>query len=118
VTGQRDFWQVSEDHGFHAAQLTVCPEMAAAWMKLALIGTEVSEAIDALRDLDQSVDPALQDLFTHSDSGKPEGVASELADVLIRAFDAAETLGFDLMQAVLDKHAYNKTREHMHGRNA
>lgn len=115
---QMDCWQVSEDHGFHAAQLATCPEMAAIWIKTGLIGSEVSEIMEALRELDQSIDPAKQEIVSYSDEGKPLGVASELADVIIRAFDMAETLGFDLMDVVLAKHEYNKTRPFMHGRKA
>ena len=39
----------------------------------------------------------------------------ELADIIIRACDAAERLGIDLGRAVAIKHAFNATRSHRHG---
>ena len=39
----------------------------------------------------------------------------ELADVMIRVFDTAETFGIDIERAVAAKHAYNGTRTHKHG---
>ena len=47
--------------------------------------------------------------------GKPQGIASELADVLIRLVDMADEHEIPLIQAVLDKHAYNQTRPYRHG---
>jgi NTP pyrophosphatase (non-canonical NTP hydrolase) len=46
---------------------------------------------------------------------KPEGVPSELADVLIRLLDTAHRYGIDLEEAVAEKLAYNGTRGHRHG---
>lgn len=48
--------------------------------------------------------------------GKPEGVASELADIIIRTLDAAAAWGIDIEKAVQLKVAYNETREILHGR--
>lgn len=39
----------------------------------------------------------------------------ELADILIRTLDMADTLGVDIARAVATKHAYNRTRSHRHG---
>jgi hypothetical protein len=39
----------------------------------------------------------------------------ELADIVIRAFDAAEALGFDIGRAVRVKHEFNKSRPFKHG---
>ena len=50
--------------------------------------------------------------------GKPQGIASELADVLIRVLDMAEEKGIPLLQAIFDKHAYNQTRPWKHGNKA
>lgn len=47
---------------------------------------------------------------------KPEGVPSEIADIVIRCFDFADEAGFSLIEAILEKLAYNDTRAHMHGR--
>lgn len=46
---------------------------------------------------------------------KPEGVASELADVLIRIGHLAGALGADLELAVEEKMQYNATRPRRHG---
>jgi NTP pyrophosphatase (non-canonical NTP hydrolase) len=47
--------------------------------------------------------------------GKPEGVAAEFADVLIRIGDFCGGFGIDLERAVREKLAYNRTRPHRHG---
>lgn len=39
----------------------------------------------------------------------------ELADIVIRAFDAAGALGIQLGRAIVAKHNYNTTRSHRHG---
>jgi NTP pyrophosphatase (non-canonical NTP hydrolase) len=46
---------------------------------------------------------------------KPEGVGSELADVLIRLLDMADVFGLDLTFEYERKVAYNRTRAHQHG---
>lgn len=47
---------------------------------------------------------------------KPEGVPSELADVLIRVLDIGDEFGIDLAAMVQEKLAYNASRPKMHGR--
>lgn len=47
---------------------------------------------------------------------KPEGVPSELADILIRVLDIGDEFGINLGAVVQEKLAYNATREKMHGR--
>lgn len=46
---------------------------------------------------------------------KPCGIPSELADVVIRVFDACGRYDIDLEQAIMEKMAYNATRPHKHG---
>ncbi len=46
---------------------------------------------------------------------KPEGIPSELADVVIRVFDMCGYYGIDLEAAIKEKMAYNKTRPFKHG---
>jgi NTP pyrophosphatase (non-canonical NTP hydrolase) len=46
---------------------------------------------------------------------KPEGLPSEMADIIIRTGDLSGILGIDLGTAVAEKLAYNATRGQMHG---
>lgn len=39
----------------------------------------------------------------------------EIADEIIRALDKAEAHGVDVAKAIAGKHAFNKTRKHLHG---
>ena len=64
---------------------------------LALIHSEVSEALEA---------------FRHNDH---ENFGEELADILIRVLDCAPGLGIDIDAAVADKLAKNRTRGYRHG---
>ena len=74
---------------------------------LALIGTEVSEAIEAVR-LGEYAERV-------GEGGKPEGLPAELADVVIRCLDVAGGLGIDLAAAIERKHAHNAKRPARHG---
>ena len=47
---------------------------------------------------------------------KPEGVAVELADALIRILDTMHSLGVDIDAVVADKMAYNATRPFKHNK--
>lgn len=40
----------------------------------------------------------------------------ELADIAIRVLDISRRLSVDILRAIQTKHAYNKTRPHMHGK--
>lgn len=46
---------------------------------------------------------------------KTEGIAAELADVIIRVLDASEEYGIPTAKAMLHKLEYNKTRSYRHG---
>jgi NTP pyrophosphatase (non-canonical NTP hydrolase) len=47
--------------------------------------------------------------------GKPEGIPSELADIVIRILDLCGRYGINLERAIREKHRYNKTRPYKHG---
>lgn len=49
------------------------------------------------------------------EGGKPEGIPTELADVMIRLLDFCGYAGIDIDMAIHDKHEYNKTRPYRHG---
>jgi len=75
--------------------------------KLCLIHSEVSEALESYRNG--------EDMLWITDTGKPEGLLAELADVVIRCADLSEALGLDLGSAMSTKMDYNDTRPHRHG---
>lgn len=47
---------------------------------------------------------------------KPEGIAVEVADALIRILDWCGHEGIDIEGIVREKHEYNKTRPYKHGK--
>lgn len=81
----------AKDKGWHDEK-----KETATW--LALIHSEVSEALEADRKGDQ------------------ENFEEELADVCIRIFDLCGLMGIDLEKAIIDKMGYNTTRPRKHGK--
>lgn len=74
--------------------------------QIALMHSELSEALEEFRS---------EEPFLYLVDGKPEGIAAEFADVLIRIFDTCGKYGIQLEEALRLKMAYNKTRPHRHG---
>ncbi len=50
-----------------------------------------------------------------SENRKPERLAVELADAIIRILDYTASEGIDIEAVIIAKHAYNKTRPYRHG---
>lgn len=124
-------YEITASKGFHAVPSTFGD-------RISLCHTELSEAMEAFRTLDNnSYDAIREPIYKSSQSGqltraaseyklnsegtdslvlnKPEGVWSELADTVIRIADMCGVYGIDLEAAVEEKLAYNRTRPHMHG---
>ena len=97
------------------------PEVAA------LIHSEVSEALEEWRDGNPTIYGNCSipggvcefkdscDKDEKADACKPEGVAVELCDAIIRILDYLAYMGVDVEAVLMAKHEYNKGREYRHG---
>lgn len=109
-------------HGFVGKTPRPIPE------HVALLHEEVSELFGCWRDGFGPAEHRYEHLtsggkyisqFPHNEErepGKPVGIPSELADLVIRACQMAGEHGIDLVTAIQEKMAYNTTRPHKHGR--
>lgn len=130
-------YRQSADKGFHDNEPTEPRAVLSLNAeRIALMHSELSEALEELRaghaanetyypqrrlpsSLVYEVGPErareLIDAKYADQPAKPEGVPSELADVVIRVLDFCGTNGIDLEAMVLEKLDYNATRGHKHG---
>lgn len=90
---QKEAFDINVAHGFHENDSNLLKVPAC----LALVASEVSEALEAHRK--------------HKDEELPH----ELADIVIRCMDLAEMLGINLGKAIVEKTAVNKDRPYKHG---
>lgn len=99
------------------------PEVAA------LIHSEISEALEEWRDGQPPVygtcairgedcehyEKCLADPERDPQKCKPEGLAVELADTIIRILDYTASEGIDIDAVIMAKHKYNNGRPYRHG---
>lgn len=101
---QKEAYRISKEHGFHDGET---PSTVPIPEKLCLIHSEVSEALESVRNGEPQF---------HIVNGKPEGIAAELADVVIRVLDLSEAIGINLSHAIAAKMEYNRNRPMKHGK--
>lgn len=134
LTMQKRVHDNAVGHGFHLETPTI-PE------QLMLMVTELAEAMESYRREEPMLFYECRDF--HGEGGsdgenyqkpckgcriaradepcpfrdkKPQGIAIELGDVVLRVMDTCEELQIDLGDAMLEKHHFNLTRPFKHGK--
>ena len=106
----KECFKVAREHGFWVG-MSQHPVHLVVGQKLALITSEVSEALEEMRS---NPFPAYR--YYRPEDSKPEGLQYELADAVIRIFDLCEWLGLDIEAAMLEKNQFNKSRPYLHNK--
>lgn len=86
-----------------------------ALARIALMHSELSEALEAVLIGDYEQTGGKEELPGIIVQTKPEGMVVELADAVIRILDFCGAKKLDFERALREKHAYNATRPHRHG---
>ena len=106
-------YRIGVAHGWYEGGLPNVGE------RLALIHSEVSEALEFYRDgRDISImrsDGVPAEFFLRDD-GKPDGYWAEIADIAIRVFDHAGAYGVNLEWIIKRKMKFNEDRPYKHGK--
>ena len=105
---QKEAYEISAQHGFNDAWYnaeTNERRNEINGLKIALVHSELSEALDAIR------------IGYPPDNHIPKfsGAEAELADTVIRIMNLAEQNGYRLAKAIVAKNAYNADRPFLHG---
>lgn len=98
----KEIYDIAKDKGWH-------DKPVAFGDCIANIHGEASEAFE-----DYRAGRPLNKMHFEAD-GKPCGIPSEMADIIIRILDNCEMYGIDIDYAVRLKMEYNKTRKFKHG---
>lgn len=95
----------AKDHGFWDEKDVNSIAFQAS--KIALMHSELSEALEAIRKPGKAMDDKIPSF---------SGLEAELADCVIRIMDFADFYGLNLGSAIVAKHNFNTGRPYKHGK--